>query len=58
LSPDHQLVVHLRLVEGYSFAETAKLMGRSVGACQMLLLRAARLLRDELEKEGIRARVA
>jgi RNA polymerase sigma-70 factor (ECF subfamily) len=55
LSSDHQLVVHLRLVEGYSFAETARLMGRSVGACQMLLLRAARQLREELEQEGIRA---
>jgi len=57
LSADHQLVVHLRLVEGYSFAETARLMGRSVGACQMLLLRAGRQLREELEKEGIRAGV-
>jgi RNA polymerase sigma-70 factor (ECF subfamily) len=56
LSPDHQLVVHLRLVEDYSFAETARLMGRSVGACQMLMLRAARELRRNLEREGIRAR--
>jgi RNA polymerase sigma-70 factor (ECF subfamily) len=55
LSPDHQLVVHLRLVEDYSFAETARLMGRTVGACQMLMLRAARELRRELEREGIRA---
>jgi RNA polymerase sigma-70 factor (ECF subfamily) len=55
LSADHQLVVHLRLVEDYSFAETARLMGRSVGACQMLMLRAARELREKLEREGIRA---
>jgi RNA polymerase sigma-70 factor (ECF subfamily) len=55
LAPDHALVVHLRLVEGYSFAETAELMGRSVGACQMLMLRAARLLREELAKEGLHA---
>jgi RNA polymerase sigma-70 factor, ECF subfamily len=54
LSPDHQLVVHLRLVEEYSFAETARLMGRSVGTCQMLMLRAARELRERLEQEGIR----
>ena len=54
LPPDHQLVVHLRLVEGYSFAETARLMGRSVGACQMLMLRAARTLQERLEKEGVR----
>jgi RNA polymerase sigma-70 factor (ECF subfamily) len=56
LAPDHQLVVHLRLVEGYSFAETARLMGRSVGACQMLMLRAGRQLRNELAKEGVHAR--
>jgi RNA polymerase sigma-70 factor (ECF subfamily) len=53
LSADHQLVVHLRLVEGYTFEETARLMGRSVGACQMLMLRAGRLLREQLEQEGI-----
>ena len=58
LSADHQLVVHLRLVEGYSFSETARLMGRSVGACQMLLLRAGKLLREELEREGVRAGVS
>jgi tetratricopeptide (TPR) repeat protein len=29
LPPDHQLVVHLRLVEGYSFAEVARLTGRT-----------------------------
>ena len=33
-------------------------MGRSVGACQMLLLRAGKLLREKLEKEGIRAGVS
>jgi DNA-directed RNA polymerase specialized sigma24 family protein len=54
LLPDHQLVVHLRLVEGYSFAEVARLTGRSVGACQMLMLRSARRLRSLLEQEGIR----
>lgn len=55
LPPDHQLVVHLRLVEGYSFAEVSRLTGKSVGACQMLVLRAARTLRERLEREGIRA---
>ena len=54
LPPDHQLVVHLRLVEGYPFAEVARLTGRSVGACQMLMLRSARRLRSLLEQEGIR----
>jgi RNA polymerase sigma-70 factor, ECF subfamily len=53
LPRDYQLVVHLRLVEGYSFAEVARLTGRSVGACQMLVLRAARQLRAQLEREGV-----
>jgi RNA polymerase sigma-70 factor (ECF subfamily) len=55
LSPDYQLVVHLRLVEGYPFDDVARLMGRTVGACQMLMLRAGRDLRDALEREGVRA---
>ena len=54
LPSDQQLAVHLRLVEGYSFAEVGRLMGRSAGACQMLVLRAGRQLREALEKEGIR----
>jgi RNA polymerase sigma-70 factor (ECF subfamily) len=55
LPADYQLVVHLRLVEGHPFSEVARLTGRSVGACQMQLLRAGRLLRASLEEEGIRA---
>jgi hypothetical protein len=31
-------------------------MGRTVGACQMLMLRAGRALREALEAEGIHAR--
>jgi RNA polymerase sigma-70 factor (ECF subfamily) len=54
LPADHQLVVHLRLVEGLSFAEVARVMNRSVGACQMLMLRAARALRDALADAGVR----
>jgi RNA polymerase sigma-70 factor (ECF subfamily) len=53
LPPDQQLAVHLRLVEGYSFAEVSRLMGRSAGACQMLVLRAGRQLRETLEREGM-----
>ena len=53
LPPDYQLVVHLRLVEGRPFAEVASVMGKSVGACQMLLLRAGKLLRESLEREGV-----
>jgi RNA polymerase sigma-70 factor (ECF subfamily) len=54
LPADYQLVVHLRLVEGYSFAEVARLSGRSVGSCQMLMLRSARRLRANLEQAGVR----
>jgi len=53
LSPEHQLVVHLRLVEGLPFADVARVMGKSVGACQMLMLRAGRSLRSALEAEGV-----
>jgi RNA polymerase sigma-70 factor (ECF subfamily) len=53
LPPEYQLVVHLRLVEGRPFAEVARVMGKSVGACQMLLLRAGKLLRESLEREGV-----
>lgn len=55
LPADQQLAVHLRLVEGYSFAEVGRVMGRSAGACQMLVLRAGRQLREALEREGVRA---
>jgi RNA polymerase sigma-70 factor (ECF subfamily) len=54
LPPDHQLVVHLRLVEGLPFAEVARVMNRNVGACQMLMLRAAKSLRSLLAVEGVR----
>jgi len=55
LAPEHQLVVHLRLVEGLPFDEVARVMNRSVGACQMLMLRAARSLRAALQAEGVRS---
>jgi RNA polymerase sigma-70 factor, ECF subfamily len=55
LAPDHAIAVHLRLVEGYPFAEVARIMGRSLGACQMLVLRAGRELQAALEREGIDA---
>jgi RNA polymerase sigma-70 factor, ECF subfamily len=54
LPPEHQLVVHLRLVEGLPFSDVARVMNRSVGACQMLMLRAGRLLRSALTAEGVR----
>ena len=54
LTPEHQLVVHLRLVEGLPFEDVARVMNRSVAACQMLMLRAARSLRAALQAEGVR----
>lgn len=54
LPPEHQLVVHLRLVEGLPFADVARVMNRNVGACQMLMLRAAKSLRAALTIEGVR----
>ena len=56
LPSDYQLVVHLRLVEGYPYDDVARAMGRTVGACQMLMLRAGRALREALEAQGIHAR--
>jgi RNA polymerase sigma-70 factor (ECF subfamily) len=53
LPAEHQLVVHLRLVEGLPFADVARVMNRSVGACQMLMLRAGRSLRNALTAEGV-----
>ena len=53
LPPEYQLVVHLRLVEGYSFAEVSRVTGKSVGSCQMLMLRSARRLRTKLEQAGV-----
>lgn len=52
LPADQQLVVHLRVVEDRAFADVARIMGRSVGACEMLMLRAARSLRGALAEEG------
>jgi RNA polymerase sigma-70 factor (ECF subfamily) len=55
LPADQQLAVHLRLVEDYPFAEVSRLMGRSPGACQMLVLRAARAVREQVQREGVHA---
>jgi len=55
LPADQALAVHLRLVEDYSFADVGRLMGRSPAACQMLVLRAGRTLRDLLRQEGFHA---
>ena len=40
---------------GLPFDEVARVMNRTVGACQMLMLRAARSLRAALAAEGVRS---
>jgi RNA polymerase sigma-70 factor (ECF subfamily) len=55
LPAEQALAVHLRLVEDYSFAEVGRLMGRSPVACQMLVLRAGRSLREKLRQDGLHA---
>ena len=55
LPAEQALAVHLRLVEDYSFAEVGRLMGRSPAACQMLVLRAGRSLRETLKQDGLHA---
>lgn len=55
LPADQALAVHLRMIEGYAFGEVGRLMNRSPAACQMLVLRAGRSLRELLEREGVNA---
>lgn len=51
LSPKYRLVIHLYYYEGYSVAETAKIIGRSETAVQTQLYRARKLLKESLGKE-------
>ena len=48
LPADQALAVHLRLVEDYSFAEVARLMGIPEGTVKSRAYRARRLLRAAL----------
>lgn len=52
LPPDYRQVIQLRIVEGYSRSETAKLTGRSEDAVRGLQYRALQQLRDALLKNG------
>lgn len=51
LPPKYRLVIHLYYYEGYSVAETAKIIGRSETAVQTQLYRARKLLKESLGKE-------
>jgi RNA polymerase sigma factor (sigma-70 family) len=50
LPPDHQRVLHLRLVEGRTWEETAAAMGRPVSATKQLFRAALALLRQKLRR--------
>lgn len=51
LSEDQRLVIELRIVEGYTVADTSRIMKRSPGAVRILQYRALQALNKILEKE-------
>ena len=53
LKPDHREVIVLRNLEGLSFEEVARRMGRTAGAVRMLWLRALDRLKHLLEQEDL-----
>lgn len=48
LTPEQQEVIRLRIMEGYTAAETAKIMGRREGTIRVMQYRAIRALSDLL----------
>lgn len=53
LKPDYRDVIVLRNLEGLSFEEVARRMGRSLGAVRMLWLRALDQLKQLLQEEDL-----
>jgi RNA polymerase sigma-70 factor (ECF subfamily) len=53
MKPDYREVIVLRNLEGLSFEEVARRMGRSAGAVRMLWLRALDRLKELLEQEDL-----
>ena len=53
LKPEHREVIVLRNLEGLSFEEVARRMGRTAGAVRMLWLRALDRLKQLLEEEDL-----
>jgi len=49
LSRDQREVIILRFIEGLSYADTARILGKSVGAVRVAQYRALRALRQRLE---------
>ena len=52
LKKEYQQVLHLSYFEGFSNAETAQIMGKTVKQVENLTYNARKALRTELEKEG------
>jgi RNA polymerase sigma-70 factor (ECF subfamily) len=53
LAPEQQLVVCMKLIEGCSFREIAGIVGATEAAVKMRFQRGLRLVRRELELQGI-----
>jgi RNA polymerase sigma-70 factor, ECF subfamily len=53
LDPDFKLVVTLRMIEGYSTDETAKLLNIPLGTVLSRLARAQRKLKEALSKQNV-----
>lgn len=54
LTPEHQKVIELRIIKGYTASETAKLMKKKAGTVRVLQLRAVKALAkilDEIQAE-------
>jgi RNA polymerase sigma-70 factor, ECF subfamily len=53
LTPDQQDVLGLRIIAGLSLEETARLLGKRVGAVKALQHRGLEAVRRRLEREGV-----
>ena len=51
LKKEYQVVIHLVDLEGFSYGETAKIMGKNLGQVRVLLFRARRKLKTLVEGE-------
>jgi RNA polymerase sigma-70 factor (ECF subfamily) len=51
LKKDYQVVLHLVDFEGFSYGETAKIMGKNLAQVKVLLFRARRKLKSLIESE-------
>ncbi|MGI5921004.1 MAG: RNA polymerase sigma factor [Syntrophomonadaceae bacterium] len=56
LSPEQQTILDLRIIKGYSVAETAKLVGKTEGAVRTAQYRALQALAQILDDKGCKDR--